>query len=438
MSGWEWLRAEGATARWQAALDADAVLARLLPHARARFALVQPAFGITVALADGTARLLPGEAAPTRFAAPADVWHHFLQPLPPRHHHNLFAMRMRAPGFAMEGDELAWMQHAHLLRRALEVGRWVANGGDGAPPESFRPRIGPAPCPAAQGRYVTVQAGGRDVVLYAERHGTGRPILALHTAGSDSRQFHRLAAEPGLGCIRPGPEGSGREMPGRDGSGWSIIAFDMPGHGRSPPIAAPGGWVLDTALYASLILGFLDAWAFDQPPVLLGASMSGEICLEMALRAPERFAHIIACEATEHIPGRRTPWPLHPAVNAMAFTPEWVEGLMAPQSPAECAADVWWQYSQGGFGTFPGDILFYSGGWDARGRVAAIDTKRCGLTMLTGEYDYSCTAEASAQTAARIPGARFVRMDGIGHFPFAENPALFMAHLAPVLALAPP
>jgi pimeloyl-ACP methyl ester carboxylesterase len=53
--------------------------------------------------------------------------------------------------------------------------------------------------------------------------------------------------------------------------------------------------------------------------------------------------------------------------------------------------------------------------------------------MLTGEYDFSCTAEHSAGTAARIPGARFRRMDGMGHFPFAENPALFLDHLLPAL-----
>jgi pimeloyl-ACP methyl ester carboxylesterase len=298
----------------------------------------------------------------------------------------------------------------------MDLARWARAGRDGPAPESPRPRLGTAaPCPTAQGRYVTVRAGGCDVVLYGEEHGQGRPILAMHTAGSDSRQFHRLAAEPAL-------------------AGWAITAFDLPGHGRSPAIAAPGEWALNTDLYCELILGFRAAWGFAEKPVLLGASMSGEICLEIALRAPEQFAHIVACEATDHIPGRRTPFPLHPRVNGMLFTPEWIDGLMAPQSPAECAAEVWWHYSQGGYGTFPGDILFYSGGWDARDRVHRIDTSLCPLTLLTGEYDYSCTAEASAATAAKIQGARFQRMDGIGHFPFAENPALFARYLSPVLA----
>jgi pimeloyl-ACP methyl ester carboxylesterase len=65
--------------------------------------------------------------------------------------------------------------------------------------------------------------------------------------------------------------------------------------------------------------------------------------------------------------------------------------------------------------------------------VARIDTSRCPLFMMTGEYDYSCTMEASAATAAKIPGARFIPMHGIGHFPFAENPALFADYLLPVL-----
>lgn len=412
MQGWEWLRAEGAMARWQALCAQDAVLARMLPGAAGRFAFVQPGFAATLELHDGAAGIAPGDAAALRFTAPAETWSLALQRMPPRHHHNLFAMRMRVPGFTAEGDELAWMQHAHIVRRALDLARWAVAGEAGPAPESLRPSIGAAPLPDARGRYLRLPDG---TVLYGEQHGAGRPILCLHTAGADGRQFHRLAADVRL-------------------AGYALVAFDMPGHGKSPPLAAPGAWALDTERYCALILGFLDAWGFAEKPILLGASMSGEICLDMALRAPERFARIIACEATDHIPGRRTPWPLHPRVNGMVFTPEWVDGLMAPQSPAECAAEVWWHYSQGGYGTFPGDILFYSGGWDARDRVHRIDTSRCPLTMLTGEYDYSCTAEASEATAAKIKGARFRRMDGIGHFPFAENPALFLQHLLPELA----
>ena len=60
--------------------------------------------------------------------------------------------------------------------------------------------------------------------------------------------------------------------------------------------------------------------------------------------------------------------------------PEWIRGLIAPQSPAECAADIVWHYGQGGPAVFFGDIEFYAGDWDARDRVGRIDTNRCRLT----------------------------------------------------------
>jgi len=397
---------------WRAALAADAALPAMLHGADARIGLdgqVVLEFspqGVTVA---------PGAAAEVSFHAPEPVWARFLEALPPRHHHNLYALWMRVDGFQVTGEEAVWARHARPLRRALEAFTVRLALPACAPPARLRPALGtPAPCPAARGRYVNLRAQGRDWVLYGEESGEGPAILGLHTAGADGRQFHRLMAEDGL-------------------RGWKLVTMDLPGHGRSPAGAAPGEWVLTTDLYAELILGFMDAWGFAAPPVLLGASMSGEICLEMGLRAPERFSGIVACEASAHIAGRRTPWPLDAAVNGMAFTPEWVEGLMAPHSPAECAEEVWWHYSQGGYGTFPGDILFYSGGWDARERIHLFDTARCPLVMLTGEYDYSCTAEHSADTARRIPGARFHMMEGLGHFPFAENPSRFLEHLLPAL-----
>jgi pimeloyl-ACP methyl ester carboxylesterase len=93
-----------------------------------------------------------------------------------------------------------------------------------------------------------------------------------------------------------------------------------------------------------------------------------------------------------------------------------------------------WHYGQGGPQVFFGDIAFYSGEWDARERVGRIDTNRCRVFMLTGEYDYSCTVELSEATAAKIPGVRFQAMQGIGHFPFAENPKRFAEYLLPILA----
>ena len=120
-AGWAAMRREGALARWQALCGTDAALNRRLPGAAARFAVEQEGLRFVVEMADGRATVSEGGEADTTFSAPAGTWAKFLEPVPPRHHHNLFAMRMRATEFRAAGDELVWAQHCHLLRRALDL-----------------------------------------------------------------------------------------------------------------------------------------------------------------------------------------------------------------------------------------------------------------------------------------------------------------------------
>jgi pimeloyl-ACP methyl ester carboxylesterase len=321
------------------------------------------------------------------------------------------------PEFSIQGDQLAFMQHAHIARRVLEIGKWLALGRTLPVPVSLHPREGARAVLDVTGRYVPVTVDGVTYQIYSEAAGSGRDVLCMHTAGADGRQFHGLMADP------------------RIVEHHRLISFDLPWHGKSPPPegAIHGSWRLNTDLYVALIMGFIAAAGLNKP-VALGASMSGEICLELAYRHPEAFTGIVACEACDKINQRQTVWAAHPHVNQAQFVPEWIRALSAPQSPAEYVEQITWHYGQGGPQVFFGDIAFYSGEWDARDRVSRIDTNRCPLFMLTGEYDYSCTVELSEATAAKIPGVRFQAMQGIGHFPFAENPRRFAEYLLPILA----
>jgi len=402
-------------AAWRTACAGDASLAAWAGSWSVCFAIASGPDTTVFRLADGVVQPGGGEPAFT-LSAPADVWERFLLPVPPRHHQGIFAMHYRVPSFSISGDQLAFMQHAHIARRVLEVGKWLALGQALPVPVSLAPSAGRRAVPKVQGGYVPVTVGGVTYLIYYETAGTGRDVLCMHTAGSDGRQFHGLMADE------------------RITANHRLVAFDLPWHGKSPPPegAVPGSWRLNTDLYVDLIMGFIAAAALEKP-IALGASMSGEICLELAYRHPESFGGIVACEACDKIERRQTAWAAHPAVNQALFVPEWIRGLSAPQSPSEYQEAIAWQYGQGGPAVFFGDIAFYSGDWDARERVGRIDTNRCRLFMLTGEYDYSCTVEASEATAAKIPGVVFRPMPGIGHFPFAENPRLFADYMLPVL-----
>jgi pimeloyl-ACP methyl ester carboxylesterase len=88
---------------------------------------------------------------------------------------------------------------------------------------------------------------------------------------------------------------------------------------------------------------------------------------------------------------------------------------------------------QGGPGVFRGDLHFYAEEGDLRPKLARIDTAICPVTLLTGEYDYSCRPADTLATAAAIPGAKAVIMQDLGHFPMSEDFARLKPHLLPVL-----
>ena len=110
-----------------------------------------------------------------------------------------------------------------------------------------------------------------------------------------------------------------------------------------------------------------------------------------------------------------------------------VSGLVGPDAPDKERWETLWHYMQGGPGVFKGDLYFYKLDGDIRGRVAQIDTRRCPLFLLSGEYDYSCTPEETLAVANSIPGCEVTIMKGLGHFPMSENPEAFLTHLLPVL-----
>ena len=90
--------------------------------------------------------------------------------------------------------QLAFMQHAHVARRVLEIG--TGSRGQRTPaPMSLRPR--PArPAPNCCGPICAGDARGHRYAVYYETAGAGRDLLCLHTAGADGRQFHGLMAGP--------------------------------------------------------------------------------------------------------------------------------------------------------------------------------------------------------------------------------------------------
>ncbi len=266
------------------------------------------------------------------------------------------------------------------------------------------------------GRYVYLDIAGARNRVYFEEAGLGRPLVCLHTAGADSRQYRHLLCDEQVT------------------SRWHAVAFDLPFHGRSIP---PEGWwereyLLTCEAYAETVMAFVRALGLESP-VVLGCSMGGALVLELARRHASEVGAVIGLEAASKIEGRFLDWSLMPDIDGSVMAASWTYGLMAPQSPESARREVWWTYTQGAPGIYRGDTYFYSVDWDLRGREGEIDTSRCPVYLLTGEYDYACSPQETSATAAAIPGARSAKMEGIGHFPMSENYPRFREYLLPIL-----
>lgn len=271
-----------------------------------------------------------------------------------------------------------------------------------------------------EARYVWLEFEGEKYRTYYEVAGDGDvPLVCLHTAGADSRQFRHLLNDSDV-----------LEQ-------YTVYAFDMPWHGQTLPPTTSDWWTKDyrltTDFYAGFVSTFVRTLGLDSPAVV-GCSMGGAIVLELARNYADEVRAVVGLESTAHAPTRDIGYLDHPHVNQEVVRPEWVYGLQAPQSPERLKRESWWLYSQGGDGVYTGDLQFYAEDWDARGTLDEIDTDDVGVYLLTGEYDYSAAPEDTRRVADEIDGAQFEEMAELGHFPMVENPTRLKEYLGPILA----
>ena len=352
--------------------------------------------------------------------ANAEVWDQVFSPVPPVGCQSFGALRRRPQVFQIEGTELSWVQALPFLERLLETLRRVGTSPSSTSTVNTPASSAPAhlrALPHVQGRYVQLSATPNTWV-YSESSGTPEapPLLMLHTAGSDTRQWHGLMAQPDLR---------------RD---WHLLGFDMPGHGRSPlPHDEPNWiWRLTENRYIDCVLNYLDALQLDRVS-LMGCSMGAAISLALLARHPDRFEGALLLEAPYHSPGRRSPYLHHAQVHGARLSAAWVGALLSPSSPRAGRDYATWIYSQGAPGVYDGDLAFYSDEYNAHTHTAHINTSRTPLWLFTGDYDYSATPADSARIAQEINGAHFQTLQGFGHFPMVENPDGLLPLIQPAL-----
>jgi pimeloyl-ACP methyl ester carboxylesterase len=246
------------------------------------------------------------------------------------------------------------------------------------------------------GRYLPVKIGDEEHRIFIEEAGSGIPLLCLHTAGNDSRQFRHIMNDKAI-------------------TGRFRVKYR-----------------LTTDAYLEMIRAVWLALRLDRP-LVMGCSMGGAIVLKLAAVYQKELRGIVGLESSAYALGRYNELLHHPAIHGGELCASYTYGLNSPYSPEVNRRENWWYYSQSGPGVYQGDVYFYSLDWDAREDIRNIDTQHCKVALLTGEYDYSCTPEMTEAAAAAITGSRYTLMKGMGHFPMIENYAGFRPYLLDAL-----
>lgn len=370
-----------------------------------RFSVGTQSVDVVCASNEPTVKASSGSFGLSLSAAQSD-WETVLQSVPPPTYQSFSSIQLRNPRFTVSGDPLVIAQARAFLEAVFAN---LAGNGSGASDIDLS---------RLQGRYHRVRAmSGQVADIFAESAGAGRPVLCLHTAGADTRQFHGVMCDPALGQT------------------WRMIGFDMPHHGRSmPPFGWDGGiYQLDQKTYLDWCVSFIEQ-VVKEPVVVAGCSMGAGIALALAAERPDLVTAVIGLEAPLRPRGRRNPYLTHARVNGGWHSAAYVRGLMSPASPAEDRRRAAHIYSQGAPGIYDGDLVFYSDEFDGEEVAKRIDGLKIPVHFLIGHYDFSATVDDAYALAGWIRGATVTEMPDLGHFPMTENPSALLGYLRPVFA----
>ncbi|HXV07416.1 MAG TPA: alpha/beta hydrolase [Burkholderiales bacterium] len=213
--------------------------------------------------------------------------------------------------------------------------------------------------------------------------------------------------------------------------GRSVLAVDLPGHGRTagPPLAS-------VEALADWIVALLNA-AGAPKAALVGHSMGSLIAVECAARHPERISKIA-------LVGTAFP---------MRVAPELLEATRSAEPLAQDMVNIWSHSSYAQYPSNPGPGFWvmgenlrlmqrqkpgvmhvdfaacnaYANGVQAAAQVV------CPALLVLGKRDIMTPPRATAELTAALRDARVVEIPGTGHALMAEKPDEVLDALAAFL-----
>lgn len=260
--------------------------------------------------------------------------------------------------------------------------------------------------PHQQTQQETQQVADRAGITYlAAGDPAATPILFLHGIGGAGEAFRFQVEEFG-----------------RD---HRAIAWDMPGYGGSAPLP-----LVTMDSLAAALAAFIAELGLDRP-ILVGHSIGGMIVQRLLAESPHAARAVVLAQTSAAFGSKDPAWaaefiqarigPLDAGRTMADLAPAMVAGMVGDDpDPAglALARDCMARTPDSSYR----DTVLALPGFDLREALGRIAVP---TLVLAGSKDGNAPAPAMERMAARIPGARYVLLEGAGHLAYLEQPARF-------------
>lgn len=253
-------------------------------------------------------------------------------------------------------------------------------------------------------------------ITFLDGGGAGQAVLFLHGIGGAAAVW-----QPQLDALAGDPR-------------WRPIAWDMPGYGGS---AALEPLTFPATVAAALAL--LDGLGVDRA-VWVGHSLGGMIAQEAAATRPDRVAALVLSGTSPAFGRPDGEWqkqfiaarlqPLDAGRSMADLAPEMVAGMIGDAADPDGVAVATAAMAAVGEDTYRASVHLLP----TFDRRAALPGFAMPALLIAGEKDGNAPAPMMEKMAAKIPGARYVALNGAGHLANLEQPEAFTAALTAFLS----
>ena len=210
-------------------------------------------------------------------------------------------------------------------------------------------------------------------------------------------------------------------------AGYQPVALDLPGYGAREPVATMSFVALAEDVESAVSEAGLER------PVLIGHSMGGMVVQTLLRRRPDDYrAAVFSCTSPafgnpagdfqkKFVADRLEP--LDTGYTMADIAPAAMRGMMGPNADPAGAALFVEEYAKVPEATYRAAVQCLVT-FDERANLASIKVP---VLCLAAELDRNAPPVVLEKMAAKIPGARYVCLPGLGHMPNLEAPPAFDA-----------